>query len=194
MKLTLEQIDVLKEVINIGVGKAASSLNQFLESHINLGVPTIRVMTPESAVMEYPDLLNDIISYVEMDFHGPFNGKAALLFPPESALELAKIVTGVDETSDSMNEMIAGSINEVGNIVINAIMGSLSNIIDKPIDFAIPLYIEGTIKTLFSNDNEATILIAKTHFDIQNRNIDGSIFIMFEVGSFDLLLKSLENY
>jgi len=38
---TEEQLDALREVVNIGIGKAASIFNGMLDSHVELEVPSI---------------------------------------------------------------------------------------------------------------------------------------------------------
>ena len=43
MKITEKQMEALREIINIGVGKSASMLNTMLNSHIILQVPTLKV-------------------------------------------------------------------------------------------------------------------------------------------------------
>ena len=43
MRLTPEQEDALKELLNIGVGRAAGSLNQILDKPITLQVPSIMI-------------------------------------------------------------------------------------------------------------------------------------------------------
>ncbi len=43
MNITPEQIDTLKELVNIGVGRAANMLNQLVQSRIYLQVPSINV-------------------------------------------------------------------------------------------------------------------------------------------------------
>jgi|GEM_PF-3941068 len=43
MNINNEQLDAIKEIFNIGVGKGAQVLSQLLESHIQLEVPDIRI-------------------------------------------------------------------------------------------------------------------------------------------------------
>ena len=81
---TIEQFDALKEIVNIGVGRAASALNEMLDAHIELKVPTICFFNLKETDKIPKHLQIDQLSCVQMGFKGSFNGKAALVFPPES--------------------------------------------------------------------------------------------------------------
>ncbi len=78
---TDEQLDTLREIVNIGIGKAASILNGMLESHIELEVPSIIMFDPENPGEELTDLSSNNIASVQLSFHGPFSGSSALVFP-----------------------------------------------------------------------------------------------------------------
>ena len=41
--ITRDQISVLEEVFNIGVGRAAGALNEILDAHISLQVPDVGI-------------------------------------------------------------------------------------------------------------------------------------------------------
>ena len=49
VSLDEEQFDVLQELINIGVGRAADSLSQLVDARIQLCVPTIQLLEAEEA-------------------------------------------------------------------------------------------------------------------------------------------------
>ena len=51
-KLTEFQFDALTEVINIGVGRAASILNEMIETHISLQIPEIKVTAEQVTVKQ----------------------------------------------------------------------------------------------------------------------------------------------
>ena len=46
MNVTDYQLDALKELINIGVGRAAGMLNQILDNHVYLQVPDAKLLSP----------------------------------------------------------------------------------------------------------------------------------------------------
>ncbi len=195
MILTDEQQDILTELINIGVGRAAGMLNEMLQSHVDLQVPYIQIMSPSSIQEELGYLRPDRVSSVQLRFKGSFSGTASLVFPPDSAGKLVDVLTGEAFGGEDLDEIRVGTLTEVGNIVINGVMGSIGNILQEQIDYSVPTYLEGTVDHLFlSNDHayDATILIAHTRFRIQEFQIEGNIILFFEVGSFDTLLAAID--
>ncbi|MDF1579977.1 MAG: chemotaxis protein CheC [Desulfuromonadales bacterium] len=190
------QLDALKEVVNVGVGRAAASLNELLEAHIELDVPAVLILHPEHIDLQSTSLGSEQVACVRLNFEGSFAGTAALLFPPQSAINLVSALTGSDEDALQMNAVMAGTLSEVGNIVINAVIGSIGNLLEQAFEYSLTNYLEGYIKDLLrapDTTTEYSIMLIQTHFLVSNKQIDGNIFIFFEVGSFDALLDSIDN-
>lgn len=190
------QLDVFKEIVNTGVGKAAAALNAMLDSHIDLAVPSIVLFRLDDPHSDLAHLLGTEMSCVQLDFRGFFGGTAALVFPPQSAVMLVASLTGEDPQAPYLNGVMAGTLNEVGNIVINGVIGTIGNILQRPFDFSIPNYLEGRLEELLNLDRPAsdlTVLLIRTQFQIQDRQVVGSIFLLFELGSFDTFFAALEN-
>lgn len=196
MILTAEQKDILTELINIGVGRASGMLNEMLQSHVDLQVPYIRVVPPRAIYQELTNLNpdTDFISSVQLRFQGSFTGTASLVFPPDSAGKLVDILTGEAFGTEDLDEIRVGTLTEVGNIVINGVMGSIANILRERLNYSVPTYLEGTVDGLLHTNNytdDTTILIAYTRFHVQEHKIEGNIILFFELGSFDTLLTAV---
>lgn len=197
MTLSKEKIDVLQELINIGIGKAAGMLNEMLDTHVVLQVPVIRIFSQEDCEQELGTLAGNTVAAVRMGFKGSFSGNAFLLFPPESANNLVSVLTGEDCIEDDMDSIRIGTLTEIGNIVINSVMGSISNIIGKHLTYSVPSYIEDSLLAMLvqqsENRSDATIIVAETHFVIETHSINGDILLFFEVGSFDDLVDCIDT-
>lgn len=196
MPISPFQLDAFKELVNIGVGRAAASLNDLLESTIMLEVPTVIMISYENLGIEAGNLADNHFSCVQLGFQGSFSGIAALVFPPPSAAKLVSALTGEEPETPGLNGVMAGTLNEVGNIVINCVMGTIGNILEKPFDFSLPNYLEGKLLDLLMTDRNAPprkILLVKTHFQVQDRHVEGNIFLVFEAASFDSLLAAIDR-
>ncbi|MDD5435280.1 MAG: chemotaxis protein CheC [Nitrospira sp.] len=196
MKLTVEQIDALKELINIGVGKAASVLSEMVRHHIRLQVPFIKILLPAELKSEMEELGRYRVAAVRLGFKGPFSGSAALVFPPDSASKLVAVLTGEESGTHDLDSVRVGTLSEVGNIVINGVMGSISNVLKQSINYSLPNYLEDNIDnllTLEKRDANATVLLARTRFTIEQLYVEGDIILIFEVGSFDSLLAAISK-
>ena len=154
-------------------------------------------MPPASIQQELTKLNpeSDLISSVQLRFDGSFTGTASLVFPPDSAGKLVDILTGEAFGADDLDEIRVGTLTEVGNIVINGVMGSIANILQERINYSVPTYLEGNVDGLLpqAQSEDATILIAHTRFKVQEHHIEGNIILFFEVGSFDALLTAVNK-
>ena len=197
-ELTPEEIDVLTEIINIGVGKAAGSLSDIIGTHVVLKVPHVELLPLEKLQEIATKLGNDPISSVIQNFQGAFTGSAALVFPPESASRLVSALTGDDVTSPHLDSVRGGTLMEVGNIVINGILGTISNILRCNLHFSLPEFRDVNkimelvaIKDL--NGHVGFIVLAEANFFLKALEISGFIVVLFEIDSIDNLTSMIKN-
>lgn len=189
------QLDALKELVNIGVGRAAASLNDMLDSPIVLEVPEVRMIGYED-FRGVAGTDSESFSSVQLGFRGSFSGIAALVFPPASAVKLVTALTAEEPDNPGIDGVMAGTLNEVGNIVINCVIGTIGNILEKPFDFSLPNYLHGVLGEILHVGTSSplhSILLVKTRFIVQDKFIEGNIFIIFEAASFDSLLAAIDH-
>lgn len=192
MNPTALQLDALSELINIGVGRSAEVLNTMLNSHIDLQVPFVKILLSDDFRKEIEALGSDSLSAVHLAFKGKFSGTAQLIFPAATASKLVTTVTGEEVRSESLDEIRSGTLCEIGNIVLNGLMGSISNVLKMQLKYSVPTYLEGKIENLTSARgnmaSDTKILLARTHFTIKELKIEGDIIVFFETGALDALL------
>lgn len=196
MHLTNEQIDALKELVNIGVGRAASVLNEMVEARIFLQIPFIKVLSHENLKQELEGRFDeDYLAAVRLGFTGAFCGAAELVFPTDSASTLVAILTGEEPGTPDLDALRIGTLSEVGNIVINGVLGSISNVLRQHMDYTVPTYVEDTIENLVMTDGagNVAILLAQARFTIEQLQIVGDIILLFELKSFDVLLEAIDR-
>ncbi|MBI5815003.1 MAG: chemotaxis protein CheX [Nitrospinae bacterium] len=188
-------IDALTEIINIGVGRAASIINEMVGHHVSLRVPFVKLVRPEDLAREIGYEGNSEFSSVQMPFEGALHGVASLIFPPESASKLVAVLTGEESDSLDLDSIKVETLNEVGNIVLNSVIGSIGNLLEQRFEYSIPSYMEGVFNEIFlsAGASNPIIMIAKADFLIMEHNIRGDIMIIFEVNSFDSVLLAIES-
>nr|WP_242040198.1 MULTISPECIES: chemotaxis protein CheC [unclassified Desertifilum] len=193
--MTLEQIDILQELVNIGVGQAASILNEMLGSPICLNIPDLQSLSLTQLQTELESRFeSDLISTVQLGFEGFFSGSAELIFPTESASTLVSLLTGEKPGTPDLEAVKIGTLLEVGNIVLNGVVGTVSNLFSRRLDYSLPTYAEDRVSQLLKARNlkqDVNIILAHTHFIIEKLQINGEVLLIFKVGSFDALLDAL---
>ncbi len=196
MELTSDQVDILKELINIGIGRAAGMLNTMLRSHVLLRIPFIEALAPSTLREKHQELGKDKLSTVQLAFKGPFSGTASLVFPAESAAKLVSVLTEDELSLSDLDSIRVGTLTEIGNIVLNGVMGVISNEIKQRIHYSVPRYVENPLQTLLTSSGpnaDATVIWVQAQFTIEQHQIDGDIILLFEVGSLDVLLAALDQ-
>jgi chemotaxis protein CheC len=197
MEIDEEALDAIRELINIGVGRAAGMLNEMTGCTIRLRVPTIRVLTIDELEGADEIRAKDTLATVALTFEGPLCGLSALAFPPESAAALVMLLSGEPAESPELDALRIETLKEVGNIVINSVMGSIANILEHHLSYSLPRYLDLNVLTLARTANprcpEDRVILADTRFTIEDREIEGSILLLLEVGSLEALLGAIQE-
>jgi chemotaxis protein CheC len=193
-QITDEDIDAIKESLNIGIGRSAQMLNRITKSHISLSIPEVVIYDAKNLKKGIAKNLEDNSATVKLEFSGAFSGITAVAFPKDSAAKLVMAITGEEAGTPELDNIRIETLKEVGNIIINGVMGSIGNVLSTHLDYTIPAYNEGTIIDLIQSgkkDYDDHVLMAMACFKIKDLNVEGNIFMVFEIGSMQVLLRDL---
>ena len=199
MILTPYQLDALREMINIGVGRAAGILNAMLRSHIILRLPEVGVLSKTEVEAKASQYGAEVFAAVRLGFRGPFAGNASLVFPEDSAAKLVVMLTegeaGLSDDND-LDSIRIGTLTEVGNIVLNSVMGAIGNDLKQHIFYSVPTFQEESLHKMLADstpDADSNVVWVQTQFSVEDHQIDGDIILVFEMGSLDLLLNAVNR-
>ena len=197
MQLTGLQNDALVEVINIGFGRAASSLSKLTGHRVELEVPSITVCQIEDLADQLrPMLLGDVAS-VHQIFSGTVAGDALLVIDQQSAAILKELLTDEPalplEIDASAREVLA----EVGNIVLNACLGTFGNLLKVQVAFSVPHLtletLEGVVTSIVVNrEGLRYALIVHAAFRLKDSSLTGYLVIVLSVSSLERLIQAIE--
>lgn len=187
--------DALTEIINIGVGQAGNALNTMLAMHVELSVPEIKVLEPEDVQQELAPLDKSSLATVILRFSGPVPGKAALLFPPESALNLVTLLVQEEPGDTDLDSIRSEALTEIGNIVLNSVLGNFANILSMDLEYSLPDFMfETSVHDLLQQEGGEghSIILAKAHFKVREHSIAGDILLLFGINSMTELSSMLD--
>jgi len=198
------QKDVLTELINVYIGKAANLLSEMVNQRILLTVPEIDLLSispADQSSNHFPSIFTPghIISS-SMRFGEGFNGKAYLVFPAEQAKLLVNACLGEDIDGQDP-EGISGFIDtdfdvlkEISNVILNAIIGEFSNFLGAKLEYSLPeievIYVsESEQKPLIKNSTY--ILVLFTSFLLAETQVKGVIMIALSMNSVAWLIENV---
>ncbi len=191
-----EQLDALKEIINIGVGQGANVLNEMLGLHIQLHVPTISILTPDEFYHAMSTNCQDPLACIALPFKGNCQGSAQLVFPCETASRLVSALIQEECHHGDMDSIRAAAFTEVGNIVLNAVMGTISNMLEFHLQYSMPDYTQTRISEMLppaENNKNTSILLAQTRFKVEALEVVGNIILFLELASLDGLIEAISQ-
>jgi len=189
--------DALAELVNVGVGRAASSLSAMVKERIELSVP--KVMTiPFQELSLHLGLAQELneepqVSIVQQPFGGKVGGTASLLFPLSSARKLVALLTDGLLSAEELDLEMEAALTEVGNILINGVMGTIGNITGMEINFHLPEYMKCSTGELEHTFQNRDLMLAMVLITISGQEIKGHLILLFDLPSLESLQDFVEH-
>jgi chemotaxis protein CheC len=168
-------IDVLTEFINIGAGKAASSLNDLFGSHTRTNIPAVTIIKRDMNSKDGTLDTNDTFT-VSMNFCGAIRGSASLIFTSDSIAKIAEF-TGPGPSPEQSTSFHKSVLLETANIVINAIIGSISNMVKTEIEYSVPITSESVLHSNSDKLQDLFTIKALTTFTLETYDISTIVLI-----------------
>lgn len=193
LTLTEESLDILTELVNIGVGRAAGSLSDLLGMRIDLMVPQVRVALVDHPCSVAADNSGAGATVVTQEFKGTISGRSALVLPQTSGLTLAHLLAGTEEVAEELDLELTGVLLEVGNILLNSVMGSLANAVQDNLEYTVPEITPCPVTRRTNLGEGSESLIADVQFSVRERDIGGSVVIIFTWGSVQTLIDAVST-
>jgi chemotaxis protein CheC len=195
-------MEALKELINIGVGKGGEILNQMLSSHITLNVPEVNVLPVADLKAFFSDGEGPIFAAVQMGFSGSINGTVNLTFTLEDADKLVYLLTGIESKNEDseidMDSLRAGTMTEIGNVLINGVVGTLSNVLGLQLRYVVPDFLEGNIGEIIDRmeqeQESGVVILAKTRFRALSIDVEGDLMFFLTLSGYEVLLETFAKW
>ena len=189
------EVDALTEIFNIGIGRAADSLNKMTSQTVDLNVPNVQVMSSRHAkeMLGFSDHCN--ISAVTQKFSGDFSGQAFLMFSQDSGLKLIRTLLSDDIPVEVLSDLEQDSLVEIGNIILNACFGTVINFLKSTIEIDMPEFVQGDINEIFTyaSDNDWSLYI-EVKFTLPSDNIEGYISFIMDIQSLERFQESVRLF
>lgn len=195
--LNQDQQDTIVELMNIGVGRAASALSRLVRDEVLLSVPKVSFVGIETAEERFTELLPNALAGVTQAFNGFISGKAALIFPEERSLELVRIVVGHELTASEISELEQDTLAELGNILLNSCLATLANILHREIHTSLPEAYNGNCQNmlrLLCDKEDSMIMLVQVDFSLRQRELQGYLAFIIDLHTANGFHAALDEY
>lgn len=189
--------DALTELVNIGVSQAAVSLRKMVGRQVFLSVPSIEIVSQREAVALISERETESLIAVRQDFMGGFSGRAMLIFPQASSLELVRAVMG-DMSPAEAAEMEQEALAEIGNVILNGCLGTMANMLRQSLVMTLPEVLHTKGAGLFQLEGQPAadgrVLFLYINFSVFERDIRGYIAMLLDMPSLGALKLLVQKF
>lgn len=179
--LTDDERDAITELLNVGVGRAAAAFSRMIGAEIRMSVPSIEVRAGADASALLHERLPGALGGVVQTFDGVFNGVAALIFPERQSLQIVRTVLGRgDVPLEEITELEQETFLEIGNIVLNHCLGTMSNALGLSCRSSLPRPLfSGEDGVLAANGLSSDGLVLFLHITFAVQSMDANGYLAF---------------
>ena len=179
MNLTELERDALAEVLNVGVGQAANALSQLSGHEVMLSVPVVHMMTKGAIAEQLGQHGADRVCAVRQEFAGALSTEAVLMFPVQQSLQLVQMMVGSDVPLEQLGEMEQEALGEIGNILLNAVVSSMADLLKLSFEGSLPQVELGQVGEVLCAQEQADALLLSLQIDFQIEALQVTGFLAF---------------
>jgi len=136
---TMLKRDIFSEMINISMGRAACALSSLIERKVMLRVPMFEILNYQEFTMFLENHVNGLCVMVKQSFSGYINGASCLLVAQDNAVTLINELISEEAVIDRLSLAEQTILSEVGNIVLNAAISVLGDIMKTRLKITLPV-------------------------------------------------------
>lgn len=195
LKIDDNMLDALKELANIGIGNAVTSLSQLLgEEKINMDIP-VATLVPLQDVPEFLGEDEIPVAGVYIKATGDVDLTVLFVLSLDSAANL--ITNLIPGTKGGLDQMGISVLIEVGNILTGSYLNAVSlmtglQLLPSPPQIAVDM--SGAIISTVVAENQLIddeVVLLQTTLSTMESRIDGNILILPDGGALEKIFSLL---
>jgi len=197
-ELDERQLDVLRELGNIGAGHAATALSALLDQGVDITVP--RVLIEDFAdVIRLVGAPEDLAVAALVRFGGDARGMMLFVIEFDDAKEMARLLAGPEEAdaAPGLSELKLSTIKEVGNILASSYLGSIGTLAGLRLQVGVPQAAIDMVGALlaapmaeFASDG-TKLLFIEVKFRAAERNLKTHVILFCDIPSLNRIFSAL---
>lgn len=188
------EIDIMKEIINIGGGNVATSISKFIEKKVHMNLPIITQLT-YNEIFETLMPAEEIVKAVQMEVDGAIKGQFLLLVDETNIMQFSP-----EDRRLIQNEELANSaFCELANILVNQFIQAVASLFDVPLVTSVPYLAEDMFGSLLSSayleefQYDDQIWVFKNEYWIENEKWDSSLYFVPQDGILEKFLAYMRE-
>lgn len=192
--------DIIREILNIGLARAADSFAVIAQERVMLEVPNLDLLPSTDIIGRVREYQARFVA-IQSDIRGDFNGSTFMFFSGQHIQRLSKVCLRMQVTDSLiLNELQESLLLEISNIITGALVTQLANILKANIYGAPPLTPTGDLSAALHNlmpDPDALqplIFSVITQFSDKNNSVELPLMLFFDRATFEKILEIIRTY
>ncbi|SET49841.1 chemotaxis protein CheC [Hymenobacter actinosclerus] len=200
LHMTELERDIIREILNIGLARAADSFAVVAQEKVLLEVPNLDIVSGRSILEKVSDLQAGHV-VIQSDIRGDFNGTTLMFFSGQHVQRLSRVCLRM-QTPDSIDidSMQESLLLEISNIITGALVTQLANILKARIYGAPPAHPQGdmdaALRSLLHDHPMVQPLIFSviTQFSDKENSVELPLMIFFDRETFEKIIAIIRAY
>ena len=191
--------DIIREILNIGLARAADSFAIIAKERVLLEVPNIDLLMSDDIRHKVRDYQSRHVA-IQSDIRGDFNGTTLMFFSGQHVQRLSRVCLRM-KTPESLevNELQESLLLEISNIITGALVTQLANILKANIYGAPPIAPRGDIadnlQSLMPEQLlQPLIFTVITQFSDKDNMVELPLMLFFDRATFIKILDIIRSY
>lgn len=164
-----------------------------------LEVPKVSVHPIAELGTALRPMLSDNVASVHQIFSGPVGGDALLILDHSAAGILKELLTDEPALPLPIDASAREVLTEVGNILLNACLGTFGNILQVQVSFSVPQLNLDTLhhvlrSLLVNQEGLRYALVVHAGFKLKDAEVTGYLVIVLSVASLDRLIRAVGQW
>ncbi|HBA98201.1 MAG TPA: CheY-P-specific phosphatase CheC [Lachnospiraceae bacterium] len=194
------ELDILKEIGNIGAGNATTALSQLINARIDMNIPKVAVL-PFHELAEIIGGAETLVAGILLSLEGDVDGMMLFVLRTTAAHMLVNQLMGCGQPpspeTGGFNEIEESALKEIGNIITGSYLSSISSLTNMLIISSVPYLavdMAGAILSVpaieFGKMGDEALLI-ESQFKDMDVDISGYFILIPTMESYKRMLRSL---
>jgi chemotaxis protein CheC len=196
------QLDLLKEIGNIGAGNAATALSNLVKTTIDMKVPHVKLLSFDE-ITESVGGPEEVVVGIFLRIEGDIPGNMFFFLEQEVAKKLLESMMGKHSDSQELffNEMEMSALQEVGNILSGSYLSALADFTQLNLQPSVPALAVDMAAAILSYGlievgkvGDYALIIDTSFLDMDgntDQNIKGQFVLLPDPDSFSKLFQAL---
>lgn len=200
MPLTDAQHDVLAELGNISVSRAARQLSALLNEPIRFAAPQVDLCIADEIAgrLDSGDDESAVVDCVYQQMSGELSGRIVLLLPSRDSHTLFHDLLGRGAPLQSldMRAFEHEALTEIGNILISSCVSAIADMLQLRIDVSVPRFTETTVRTLLNDavaeDARQQALVIHARLSASRLELEGMILLILSAAAAEKVVLAVQ--